>query len=170
MSVYALVHQYHQFFRALFGVCDSLEESLQPCLSSPRLCKEFYDLQTVLADMRAVLRDSSELPVDSLPSMVMTEEMHVLEKEKEVLADELRRVCCERLVLERRAKVEDEEARVAEEGESDQLLEVGVGARVERSNSSSRRWRTAPSCTASSATRSTSTSCPPPPSSSCRGS
>ena len=168
--MYSLVRQYHEFFQALFRVCDRLEESLQPCLSSPRLCKEFYDLQAVLADMRAVLADSSELPVDSLPSMVMTEEMHVLEKEKEVLADELRRVCCERLVLERRAADEDEEDCVADEGASGPSLEVSVRARLERSNSSSRRSWTARCCTGSSATRSTSTSSPPPPSSSCRGS
>ena len=93
------IQRYTQLFQALLRMCNTLETKLEPCVQSS---EAFDSLKAVVEDMKASLQDVSEKPEDSLPSLVLTDEMGELQREKEVLASELRRACCERLVVETR--------------------------------------------------------------------
>ena len=82
--------------------CDNLEAKLEPC---GQASDAFESLRAVVEEMKSALLDLSEKPEDSLPTLVLTDEMAQLQREKEVLAGELRRTCCERLVAETRVGV-----------------------------------------------------------------
>ena len=100
--MYASLQRYTRFFRSLMFTCDNLEAKLEPC---GQASDAFESLQAVVEEMKSALLDLSEKPEDSLPTLVLTDEMAQLQREKEVLAGELRRTCCERLVAETRVGV-----------------------------------------------------------------
>ena len=97
MAVYAPIQRYTQLFHALLFMCDALEAKLEPCSQA---YDTFGSLREVIEAMKTSLMDLSEKPEDSLPSLILTDEMTELQQEKEVLASELRHACCERLVVE----------------------------------------------------------------------
>ena len=100
--MYASLQRYTRFFRSLMFTCDNLEAKLEPC---GQASDAFESLRAVVEEMKSALLDLSEKPEDSLPTLVLTDEMAQLQREKEVLAGELRRTCCERLVAETRVGV-----------------------------------------------------------------
>ena len=100
--MYASLQRYTRFFRSLLFTCDNLEAKLEPC---GQASDAFESLRAVVEEMKSALLDLSEKPEDSLPTLVLTDEMAQLQREKEVLAGELRRTCCERLVAETRVGV-----------------------------------------------------------------
>ena len=100
--MYASLQRYTRFFRSLMFTCDNLEAKLEPC---GQASDAFESLRAVVEEMKSALLDLSEKPEDSLPTLVLTDEMAQLQREKEVLAGELRRACCERLVAETRVGV-----------------------------------------------------------------
>lgn len=100
--MYASLQRYTRFFRSLMFTCDNLEAKLEPC---GQASDAFESLRAVVEEMKSTLLDLSEKPEDSLPTLVLTDEMAQLQREKEVLAGELRRTCCERLVAETRMGV-----------------------------------------------------------------
>lgn len=100
--MYASLQRYTRFFRSLMFTCDNLEAKLEPC---GQASDAFESLRAVVEEMKSTLLDLSEKPEDSLPTLVLTDEMAQLQREKEVLAGELRRTCCERLVAETRVGV-----------------------------------------------------------------
>ena len=100
--MYASLQRYTRFFRSLMFTCDNLEAKLEPC---GQASDAFESLRAVVEEMKSTLLDLSEKPEDSLPTPVLTDEMAQLQREKEVLAGELRRPCCERLVAETRVGV-----------------------------------------------------------------
>ena len=102
MAMYASLQRYTRFFRSLMFTCDNLEAKLEPC---GQASDAFESLRAVVEEMKSTLLDLSEKPEDSLPTLVLTDEMAQLQREKEVLAGELRRTCCERLVAETRVGV-----------------------------------------------------------------
>lgn len=100
--MYTSLQRYTRFFRSLMFTCDNLEAKLEPC---GQASDAFESLRAVVEEMKSTLLDLSEKPEDSLPTLVLTDEMAQLQREKEVLAGELRRTCCERLVAETRVGV-----------------------------------------------------------------
>ena len=70
--MYASLQRYTRFFRSLMFTCDNLEAKLEPC---GQASDAFESLRAVVEEMKSTLLDLSEKPEDSLPTLVLTEEI-----------------------------------------------------------------------------------------------